>query len=336
MPPRFCCCGEPEGCTIFRDEFTRADNASLGANWIEYPSGAFEIFSNQVRVDLGGKAICQTVHPTPSGSMSVYLDTVAENEGDVYDLLLNVVDEDNHHLARFTRNDLFNSTIALYKVTGGVETLLNSETIGSITGTARTFFAFIADNEFCAAVSFAITSLTTADTTLIALGYYSGFGSTTEDALVDNFEFAHHLQTKDGCPSCVCQCGTEYVPPCLNIHLEGSGTRMAALNCDFELRWDRVNAYWYGTANCCGIDWPMILNCGDGFGWDSFTLTPLGFDCTVTNGGNTARSPVSGSCSPFLLEFGPYDVTNGDLACLCGGVGFPDTGSWTATITECA
>jgi len=320
---------------IVADDFGRADNASLGASWIEYPSAAFEIFSNQVRSVNGGKAIHNTVHPTPSGSMAVYIDTVAENEGDVYDLLVNVVDANNHHLARFVRNDLFDSEILLYIVSGGVETLLNSAVIGSISGTARTFSAFIADNEFCAQVTFGITSQVTADTTLKALGYQAGIGTTTLSLLMDNFEFAHHLQTKATCPSCVCQCGIEYVPPCLNIHLEGSGTRMAALNCDFQLRWNRTNAYWEGTANCCGIDWPMILNCGDAISWETFTLLPLGFDCTVTNGGNVARSPVSGSCSPFLLEFGPYAVTSGDLACLCGGVGFPDTGSWTATITEC-
>jgi len=334
MPPRLCCCGS-ESCVIFADDFNRADNASLGASWTEYAASAFEIFSNQVRADAGGKAICNTVHPTPSGSMAVYVDTVAESEGDVYDLLLNVVDEDNHHLARFVRNDLFDSEIQLYIVSGGVETLLNSAIIGSITGTARTFSAFIADNEFCAQVTFSITSQVTADTTLKALGYKAGIGTTTLDLLMDNFEFAHHLQTKPGCPSCVCQCGDYYVPPCLNIHLEGSGTRMASLNCDFQLRWNRTDAYWEGTANCCGIDWPMILNCGDGLTWESFTLLPLGFDCTVTNGGNVARSPVAGSCNPFSLEFGPYQVTDGDLACLCGGVGFPDTGSWTAVITEC-
>lgn len=332
MPTKRCCCAPVESCIIFDDDFGRADNPSLGGNWT---SSAFEIFSNTARSVGGGEAIYNTAHPTPSGSMIVSIDTVLESQGDVYELLLNVVDDNNYHLARFTRNDLFDSVIALYIVVAGVETLLNSEVITTLSGTARTFTALIADNEFCAYVTFSIASLVTAETNLIVNGYYAGFGTQTNGVQIDNFVFSHHRQTRIDCPSCVCQCGDSWVPPCLNIHLEGTG-RMATLNCDFTLTWDRENAYWEGYANCCDVDWPVIITCGDGLGWDSFTALFMGLQCVTGNGGNDPRSPVSGSCNPFILEFGPYTVPGDDLACYCDGQGYPNEGTWSATITECA
>lgn len=334
MPTKRCCCG-PQGCTIFSDDFGRADNSSLGANWTEYPSTAFEIFSNTVRSVDGGIALYNTAHPTPSGSMIVSIDTVDEAEGDIYELILNAVDEDNYHVARFIRNDLFDSVIELSIVVAGVETLLNSATVTTLSGTERNFTALIASNEFCAYVTFSIASMVTAETDLIANGYYAGFGSPTVGTQMDNFVFSHHRETRVDCPNCVCQCGDSWVPPCLSVHLEGTG-RLATLNCDIEITWDRENSYWEGYANCCDVDWPIILNCGDGLSWDSFTIRFMGLQCVTGNGDNDPRSPVSGSCDPFLLEFGPYEVPGDDLACYCDGNGPPNPGTWSATVTECA
>lgn len=330
MAPRRCCCYGSGGCTIFRDEFNRADSSSLGANW---DSSSFEIFSNRVRTVGAGIAICQVPHPTPSESMAVTIETVDENEGDVYEVLVNVIDEDNYHLARFNRNGLATSTIELYKISGGITTLITSDVIISLTGTAREFTAIIADNEFCAYVSFAVVSLVFGNPTVHPGGYLSGFGCQTPGALLDNFEFEHHLQTKETCPSCVCQCENYYVPPCLNMHLEGTG-RLGTLNCDITLTWNRMSFYWEGSGTCCGIDWDVILNCGNGESWDSFTLFLVSTQCAV--GDFSARVPASGACEPFLAVFGPYGVPEFDLACICDGNGAPNPGTWTATITECA
>lgn len=330
MPPRLCCCG---GCPIFTDSFDRADNASLGSNWTEYSSTAFEIYSNRVRAVDGGIAICNVVHPTPSGSMVVAIETVDEHSGDIYDILLNVKDHQNYHRARFYRNSGSTSQIELAIVVGGTPTVLKTETILSITGTARKFTALIADHEFCASVEFGLVSLTYANTTLITGGYYSGIGTPNSSGmLMDNFYFGHHLQTMAGCPSCVCQCDNYYVPPRLNLHL-GDGTgRMATLNCDIELKWDRVNQYWEGRSTCCTVDFHFILNCGAG-SWDTFSLFNASISCFTPSVPQT-WAPTDGHCNPFWLKFGPFIVPSSDLACVCDGHGPFESGSYTIYITE--
>jgi len=329
MPPKLCCCQ----CLIFADNFDRADNASLGTSWTEYPSSAFEINTNRVRSVDGGIAICNVIHPTPSGSMVVSIETVDEHSGDVYDLLLNVKDNLNYHRARFTINSSTTSTIELSIVVGGAVSVLKTETVLSLTGTSRVFTAMIADHEFCATVQFGLVSLTWANTTLITGGYYSGIGTPNTGLLMDAFTFGHHLQTKAQCPSCVCQCLERYIALRLNVHMEGSG-RMSPLNCDFVIEWDRINQYWKGSATCCTVFWDLILNCGAVHGdWDTKGLFNSSLQCFGP--GPSSYAPTNGSCDPFFLEFGPFLISaTGDLACNCDGHTFPEAGSYTITITE--
>lgn len=328
MSPRFCCCRD---CLIFSDDFNRADAASLGAGWDDF--GNWDINIGRAITTAVATAICQTIHPVPDPSMYVEIDTIDEEEGDIYEVLVNVVDENNYHFARLERNGALDSVLSLGKVAGGAETITASATINSLIGTARTIGCHIADNEFCATASLCTESFVEADPTVFVDGYYSGMGG-SDGIEIDAFRFYEHRKTNPLCTSCVCNCQGSYVPPRLNAHITGYDRMAGILDCDIVLEWDRTNVWWSGSATCCGVLWDLVLSCPD------YNLMILGPECVVTSkpvNPNGPREPYLLQCHPFYELFGPYDVT-GDLACVCGVVTAPDdyflVGSYDITITE--
>jgi hypothetical protein len=327
-----CCCDRD--CLWFRDTFDRADALTLGPRW-DHEEEAWEIFDQRARVVIPDEpAIITTPHPVPDGSMVVRVKTYDEQEGDVYDVLVNVVDDQNFYFARFTRNGTSDSSLSLHNFSSGVETTLRSETIISLTGTEREILVHIGEGEFCASVSFAVISGVVASAELKINGYYAGMRGSREGLTFDDFRAYEHFATNQNCSYCACTCGGTYIPPVLMAYLSGTG-RMTGLDCEIILRWDRVSSYWEGSIECCGTTWTLILNCDTSLPGDPLEMSLLvqtpSQACTVSSGGDDPRFPASGSCDPFTLEFGPYNVTDGDLACTCGEPF--TTGTWSVTIT---
>lgn len=337
MPPKLCCC---EDCIIFEDNFNRADAATLGANWIDAGDG-WSIASN--RAVGTGVAILDIPHPTPSGSMVVSLLTVDEEIGDIYRLLLNVLDDQNYHVATLTITGSADGTIALGKVVAGAYTLIRSLPIVSLAGTSRRFGASISSKEFCASATNTVISFVYAldAPTLISGGTRSGMdGERSESVItVDDFIFAHHAETLAGCSTCVCSCGDGYLPPVLTATLTGTG-RMSGLSCSFGLLWDRAIGNWTGAANCCGQPFELSMFCpasGDVLEYtveligctDSDVIGTVGVDGYVAAG---ERETNEGTCDPVYLKFGPFYVSVEDLACACG-FDFINDGTFILEIT---
>lgn len=324
MAPRRCCCRA--GCVIFEDNFNRADAATLGDNWIDGGSG-WSVASN--RATGTGVAILDIPHPTPSGSMVVSFTTIDEEIGDVYKILLNVLDDQNYHVATLTITGSSDGTIALGKVVGGVYTLIRSLAIVSLTGTSRQFGASISSKEFCASATNTVFSLVyaLAPPTLITNGIYSGMdGERSESVItVDDFSFGHHAETRAGCSTCVCSCDGAYLPPTLTATLTGTG-RMSGLSCSFTLNWDRTIGSWSGSATCCGQPFTLSLFCPESSAvedyavelvgcTDSDVIGVVGVDGYIAAGERTTND---GTCSPVYLLFGPFYVSSSDLVCACG------------------
>ncbi len=339
MAPRRCCCVR-KGCVIDTDNFNRADSSDLGPKWVDDGTG-WAINTNHA---VGtGIAILDTPHPTPSGSMVVSLQTIDEQVGDVFELLLNVLDDQNYHVATLTITGSADGTIALGKVVGGTYTLIRSLPIVSLTGKSRQFGAGISSQEFCASASNTVFSLVyaLAPPTLITDGIYSGMnGSRSESVVtVDDFKFGHHAETKAGCSTCVCSCGPRFLPPVLTATLSGTG-RMSGLSCSFNLNWDRTIGNWAGTANCCGQPFDVKLFCPDGGDVMDYSVEVIG--CTDSDSSGTPgvdgyvspgqRKTNEGTCDPIYLLFGPFYVSSSDLVCACGFDFFND-GTFILEIT---
>ena len=325
MAPRRCCCGVTS-CIIFEDSFNRANASSLGVNWLDDGSG-WSIATNQA---VGtGVAILDIPHPTPSGSMVVSFLTVDEEVGDIYRVLVNVLDGDNYHVATFTKTGADAGTIALGKVVGGSYTLIRSLAIVGMTGVTRRFGASISSLEFCASITNAVLSTVYATTapTLIVDGIYSGMDGVRADSniTVDNFIFGHHSETILFCSSCVCSCSGYPIPPVLTATLTGTG-RMSGLSCSFAIEWERITGNWKGTSTCCNTQWNVALVCpssGNVLDFrlsvdrcaDSDTAGTVGVNGYVSPG---TRTTNEGTCDPIYLLFGPFFVGMSDLICTCG------------------
>ena len=332
MAPKRCCCGVTS-CIIFEDNFNRANASSLGLNWLDAGSG-WSIDTNQA---VGtGVAILDIPHPTPSGSMTVSFLTVDEEIGDIYRVLLNVLDDQNYHVATFTKTDAAEGTIAIGKVVGGSYTLITSLPIVGMTGTTRRFGASISSLEFCASITNSVFSMVYSASTpsLITDGIYSGMDGVRADSAItiDDFIFAHHSETILFCSVCVCSCGGYAIPPVLTATLTGAG-RMSGLSCSFALNWNRVLGNWEGTATCCGQPFDIKLFCpvsNDIMDYraviigcvDSDVSGTVGVDGYVSAG---VRTTKEGTCNPIYLLFGTYVVSGTDFACACGPAFTPGT-----------
>lgn len=325
---------------MFLDNFNRADAASLGANWIDGGSG-WSIASNQATGT--GVAILDIEHETPDESMVVSFVTIDEEIGDVYRLLLNVLDDQNYHVATLTITGSTDGTIALGKVVAGVYTLIRSLSIVSLTGTTRMFGASISSKEFCASATNTVFSLVyaLAAPTLITSGIYSGMDGERSESVVtvDDFVFAHHAETLAGCSTCVCQCGDSYLPPVLTATLTGTG-RMSGLSCSFTLNWDRTIGNWTGSATCCDQPFTLSLFCPVTNAVEDYSIELVG--CTDSDvigvvgvDGYVAageRETNEGTCDPVYLKFGPFYVSSSDLVCACG-FDFTNDGEFILEIT---
>jgi len=346
---RRCCCD----CRIAIDDFNRDNATDMGVNWPEeYQTGDWQIDGNEaIEYDGAGRTRYKQRHPVPHESSVVYLNTVAEQDGDIYEILINYKDANNFHLAQFEVEDRISESgymggyIRLYSVVGGVPGLLIEDDIGEITGTVRWFEAIIGDHTFCARVENNGALLTWELTDLISQGYYAGMGVAGRSGIrVDNWEWLEHLETKAGCPFCYCRCDDNPLQKKLTATVVDATGRMAAANgCSIDLEWvgnqevGVLGAYggqWYGEKTCVCDSFRIILGCSIDFSKEGFYLSPIVY-CDTSP---TTRYPLEEStCEPFYLRFGPIAVTGGDLVCQCGTPdewGMYETGEYYIEITE--
>ena len=333
-----CCC---QSCIIFVDTFDRPDSNELGDYWKDNGT-EFKIEDNTAKPNFSfSRAILDIPHPVPDESMVVTLTTINEvdNSGTKYRLILNsqsTANPVNYYFADFIRNGINTSIIKLGICSGNVETILAEDVVLGLVSDSRIFEARIADKEFCATVSRSTLSYVgTVPPALFDNGYYSGMAVYSSAAIVDNFTFSEHYQTNQDCPYCICLCEGIYLPPVLRVTIESERVgdpnnpevckRLDLLEpCTFLIFWDRVSSVWRGSDTCCenpsylsGQLWDISVTCpSNGDPYDMGMLIIQG--CTNScNGCQLGQSPISATCDPFELVYGPFQVTVLDLGCFC-------------------
>lgn len=86
------CCGEtPDACVLLSDDFDRADDTDIGANWTEV-SGSWSISSNEL-ASLSGLVISTVTHTNQNVSLSV---VVRGATGAKFRLIFGYVDTNNY------------------------------------------------------------------------------------------------------------------------------------------------------------------------------------------------------------------------------------------------
>jgi hypothetical protein len=339
-----CCCG---GCLMFFDDFD-GYLPDLGDAWCEDPSQWKRDSSCAVSESSSAVAICSTKHVVPDGSMNVVMETFDEidGSGQTYRLMLNVVKtnpletgvctSNNFYFADYKRLGASTSTISLGICSGGVETVLKTDTIVGLVDTRRRFGATLSDKEFCAGVSNSVLSFVgTVPPGLFATGHFSGMRFSAADMKAEKFWYYQHNRTNKDCLLCLCKCGTTYIPPrlCVRIYPVTEGCPRLNLmdDCfDFEIEWDRVNSKWVGEWTCChgGQGWRISFNCPQivyGVADPTTAVMSIEVGCTGSCGGCGAVGllPIEATCNPLFWKYGPFNVAGSDLTCFCTSA-FPE------------
>jgi hypothetical protein len=338
-----CCCP----CEIYTDEFS-GTSSNLGSPWCEGPSSWSKASGYAVSDTAGVIAMLDIPHPDPAGSMNVRITTANEvdNSGDKYRCILNAVrpvspslcyNLQDYYWAEFERLQANTSVIRLGVTIAGVSTTLKSDTTVGLTNLERGFTARISSKEFCAGVSNAVLSFVGMESPgLFANGYYSGMYVSKAAMNIDKFEFLKHWETDHRCPNCLCFCnGDGIFPPRLKVTIYPDPSTCLRLDlldpCVFYIDYDRVNNRWINStvSNCCvsgssGQGWQVSVACPPST--DNFdpmnTAMNLLVGCTSSCGGCSGPNyPVSASCDPIDLLYGPYFVSASDLTCFCSSSG---------------
>jgi len=298
-----------------------------------WQTGDWDIYNQTAQQnDTQGRATFAMRHPVPDESMVAYLDTVDEQDGDVYEVIVNWKDANNFHFARLVceqrASPFMEGTLSLWSVSGGVEGMLADKDIGEIEGTSRTIIAIISEAGFCASVTKNRMMALWEYPALIPEGYYAGMGAAQRPGIqVDNFAFEEHLETKVGCPYCWCKCDDHPVHKQLTATIVDATGRMAGEEGrTITLDWLTDAPYttiqyagqWFGE-NSDGCDlWRLILGCAINYTVDGFTMDSAGGCNTVPSQGVPLYPNEGSTCVPFFLRFGPFSVGASDLVCQCG------------------
>jgi len=332
---RRCCC--VTGCLIGDDDFNRADAETLGPKWMTAISGTWHIVSGEAVEQTGsGQILFAKRHPIPDPSGVAYLDAVDPLEDDVYELLVNAEEDgDNFHLARFTV-EAEEVKIELFRVAGGVETLLETGYSAGWLGTRFRMIAIISRTQFCAYIDDVLSLVWYAMPDLFSEGYYAGMGASgREDIAVDDWEFYQHLETYTGCPYCICHCEETPMPPTLLATVTDATGRMSSIDlCELPLDWNREISTWEqrsGT-DCGCTDLGLELICSEQGDISGMLLTVARCHDTA-KGAAHFWAPIEedSTCDPLYLKYGPMVVTAGDFVCVCGGM---ENGEYYIVITE--
>lgn len=341
-----CCCG----CLIASDDFERGVSTDIGGLWTEVEGdwAVGDILGENATLD----AVCKCNAAAPSENHVVYVDTIDEQEGDVFRVIVNYKDEDNYHHADFCC-EAYDPEYGLvrfwelYKRTGGTSTLLKRERVYGATldppyRTGRTLFVCIGgnpdelgvvtDQALSASANYTVLGTTWADTTTITDGLYAGLGNGAETVIYyDNWYFYKHILDDPSCYTCTCYCDGNLWPMELSIRIYSPNPGRCAVDQTETLTYDRADATWKwsGTVTASDgsgrtADFEFILTCMSTMGDDiALSITSTG-SCTASTPPTAVnywiQKPQAGStCNPIDLTY-KITIPSSWLTCsLCTG-----------------
>ncbi len=323
---RRCCC--LTGCIIYQDAFDRGDSTDLTAKWFE-AVGNSEIVSQELVMPAGARVVCTVKNPqnVPNSSVNAVLKN--PQNGKKIHVFLNSDDDGDNYVGAELECGATTATIRTVSTTAGVST----------TGDENTFI-YTPGNDLAVGACRTVEglsvgsgpSLLTWD--CLAWNGYRKSGISNEGAgqiEVDDFLYARQFAKNEECVICECQCEGKCMPKVLNLVFGASGSCSCLGGICITLTFDPSKQplmAWSGSATLC--DWPgtgtnlweFTLYCDPSQGDGRFILcvknidstacdvntwtTPIG-DCdNVTEEG---AAPISISCDPFELAYGPFICT---------------------------
>lgn len=178
------------GCVYFSDDFNRADDTDLGADWTE-TAGDWSISSNRLSVaSADAKATCNTTHPTASTKYIVSVSVTLGTDGDVARVWVN----DSGQFAELERITSTCGRLRLYDgatCKGSVSVALGGFTRLVVCTEASKIHVGTGGSPM-------LTIPATATSSVVAIGT----GACTGTVYFEDFSLSKH-ETDDGtCPNC--------------------------------------------------------------------------------------------------------------------------------------
>jgi hypothetical protein len=249
-----CCQDASRSCTIFGDEFGRADSTDLGSGWEEL-SGNWDIYSEMLREQSGSGVVRTTTeHPVrhPSGIVQVTLKNIAD--GDSVRLLVNctaggsanyvqcdVVASGPDLLVTVTAGGGNTSDQITYSAGNDVNLQLCypglDDPDGQITGE-------IMDFDWGESLT-----MSEGGVPRVTDGIYAGLqnvGGTEVE--FDGFSWLEHWRTNRLCSCCCCSCDEKSLPDTLTLTVIGDGTDCTSHEITLNRNRDCVSE-WSSGAN---------------------------------------------------------------------------------------
>lgn len=296
------CCPE---CTIFIDDFNRADSTSLGSNWSE-DSGSWEIASNELKCTADGKVTAVPTHPDSTSHAKV--STVFNcTETDVKVRIYVDYDGTNYHFAEVSVGSAgagADSELKLFKHSGGSDTQLG--TTRTITGVSTgedvqfdvcfdgtILEAYISDGTNDGGATESTTEVGGDQVALECNGIVSG------QVTFDPFEyFKHRDATNPSCPDCVTteactNCATN-APDTLAVTFASVADDVCT-DCDTSANGTFLVPWLTESGNQCV--WRKLYN-GPGCGAEQFLTVSL-----ALSGGNYLLDVTWGLVPPASNSF---------------------------------
>lgn len=306
------CCCEPD-CLIFEDYFDNTPSTTLSDDWAEISGDWSYVGPGYLQAAGAGLVQCLVPHHKGEESMVVNAETFNEQTGDKFSVLVNYLDEDNYHEAEAERT--VNSIIlTLYSVIDGSRTQLAQDTIGSITGTARSINVCIAPGVFSATVTDSPNfDVWYEDPGIVAGGVYCGLKNAgTSTIKWNSIIFSEHYITNNVCPACRCWCGDNLIGKDLVLTFQGSGCCSCGSGSTISLEWDKLTDNWIGSGTVGGVTFDAQVTCGQ----SDVTNWGLSFEATSCLAGDLSKDGNAGSsCEPLSITFGPWVISADDLEC---------------------
>lgn len=244
-------------CSIFTDDFNRADDTDLGADWSEV-SGSWSITSNTLRT-TSTSAVC--VHDTGEGSARLRASvSLRGGTGDFLRVIFGYVDSSNYWFAEVKIGTSSAGRLDIYQRSSGTNTLKVSRTTISIA--ADTWHScsvcYTTDGVISAAlypgggglhtVAFP-ASLSTEDIVGV------GTGSTASSSVqFDDFTASRVGDNCPECPSPCLGCTDDEGPPAWDITLP-TLTDDACSKCDTDYSGQTFRVYY-----CYNCAWERVLD----------------------------------------------------------------------------
>lgn len=348
------CCCDAVGCVIDDDGF---EDASIGAQWTTVSGSWAESGGSLSTSSAGAQIRNTTAHPDNEEEMYLSVSQTVTS-GTSFDVIVNRLDDNNFHFARFTLSTIA-ATVAVYIRSGGSNTLLSSASSSIFHDfTSKTVTVCMASNGITASVSGGVgdTIIAASLSTPHTGGIYFALGLDAGTVNYTNASFEKHGDLHEGCNVCgaLCEdCCDPAVPPFPFYRVDlgaGGWTDARCAQCN-ELLGEYIVDYlsachWrYTDTNYCALDISVCNLCGTtadlqidleligsapSCSWRvTVTLTPSPIDpscgapCTtltrvVYDSGTLADDQQCQTLPVTLNKTTEFGITGGVLS-ICGG-----------------